>query len=62
MTQKTEPLSGELQATTKMIHIEDDLTFGSFLLDVIAQEMPRPGSLATDNCAALKPLLAVRDR
>ncbi len=40
MTQKTKPLSGGLQATTKTIHVEDDLTPGSFLVEVIAQETP----------------------
>ena len=40
MTQRAEPLLGGSQATTKTIHVEDDLTIGSFLVEVIAQEMP----------------------
>jgi DNA-binding response OmpR family regulator len=55
MSQDTEQLSGEAQATTKTILlVEDDPYISSFLVEAIAQETPYRAIVASDGNAALK--------
>ena len=55
MSQETEPLVGESQATTKTILlVEDDPNIGLFLVEAIAQETPYRAIAASDGHAALK--------
>jgi DNA-binding response OmpR family regulator len=54
MSQDTEQLAGEAQATTKTILlVEDDPNIGSFLVEAIAQETPYRAIVASDSNAAL---------
>ncbi len=55
MSQDTEQLSGEAQATTNTILlVEDDPYISSFLIEAIAQETPYRAIVASDSNAALK--------
>jgi DNA-binding response OmpR family regulator len=54
MSQDTEQLSGEAQATTKTILlVEDDPYISSFIVEAIAQETPYRAIVASDSNAAL---------
>jgi DNA-binding response OmpR family regulator len=54
MSQDTEQVSGEAQATTKTILlVEDDPYISSFLVEAIAQETPYRAIVASDGNAAL---------
>ena len=55
MSQDTEQVAGEEQATTNTILlVEDDPNIGSFLMEAIAQETPYRAIVASDSNAALK--------
>jgi len=55
MSQDTELLAGEAQATTNTILlVEDDPNIGSFLVEAIGQETPYRAIVANDSNAALK--------
>jgi DNA-binding response OmpR family regulator len=54
MSQDTEQLAGEAQATTKTILlVEDDPYISSFIVEAIAQETPYRAIVANDSNAAL---------
>jgi len=55
MSQDTEQVAGEEQATPNTILlVEDDPNIGSFLMEAIAQETPYRAIVASDSNAALK--------
>ena len=55
MSQDTEQLSRESQATPeRILLVEDDPNIGSFLVEAIAQETPYRAIVASDSNAALK--------
>jgi DNA-binding response OmpR family regulator len=55
MSQDTEQLAGESQATTNTILlVEDDPNISAFLVEAIAQETPYRAIVASDSHAALK--------
>ncbi len=55
MSQDTEQVAGEEQATTNTILlVEDDPNISAFLVEAIAQETPYRAIVASDSYAALK--------